>query len=325
MAPLVMTPVEAKTEPEPERELAEESLQEEKEETTGSLAASSQNPIADLISVPFQNNTTFGIDRPGLFDVSNGGLEDVLNFDTEKLEEIRQSIDPARRRRLRDELRDLRDDLRNYEDETLNVLNIQPVIPIRLSKDLTLVTRTIVPVVSKPTLRRGQIWGLGDINPTFFFVPRSLGAWTFGAGPSFLLPTATDQVLGTGKWSAGPAAVAVYTRGPWVAGALVSQIWSFAGDSQRGEVSSFLAQPFLNDNLPGGWYLTSSPILTANWQRDRDPWTIPLGGGFGRIFSLGGQPMSLALEGYGNVAGPPQAGDFTARLTFKLLFPTKGS
>jgi hypothetical protein len=187
------------------------------------------------------------------------------------------------------------------------------------------VTRTIVPVVSKPTVRRGQIWGLGDINPTFFFVPRSRGAWTFGVGPTFLLPTATDKVLGTGKWSAGPAAVAVYSRGPWVAGALMSQIWSFTGDEKRGEVSSFLAQPFLNYNLPGGWYLTSSPILTANWQRKRDPWTVPLGGGVGRIFSLGGQPMSLALEGYGNVAGPPQAGDFTARLTFKLLFPTKGS
>jgi hypothetical protein len=169
------------------------------------------------------------------------------------------------------------------------------------------------------------VGGLGDINPTFFFVPRSNGSWTFGAGPTFLLPTATDKVLGTGKWSAGPAAVAVYSRGPWVAGGLVSQVWSFAGDGDRGAVSSFLLQPFLNYNLPGGWYLTSSPILTANWQRQNDQWTIPLGGGIGRIFSLGGQPMSLALEGYGNVAGPPQAGDFTARLTFKLLFPTKGS
>ena len=133
-------------------------------------------------SVPFQNNTTFGIDRPELFDVSNGGLEDVVNFDSERLEEIRQSIDPARRRRVRDELLGLREDLRNYENETLNVLTIQPVIPFRLGKDLTLVTRTIVPVVSKPTLRRGPIWGLGDISPTFFFVSRSRGAWTQGAG-----------------------------------------------------------------------------------------------------------------------------------------------
>jgi len=316
---VVMPPAEPKTGPQPE--LAEDNPPKQQPEAGGSLAASSQNPIADLISVPFQNNTTFGIDRPGLFDLSNGGLEDNFNLDTEQLDRLRESLDPKQLRSLRD----LRDDVRNYENETQNVLNIQPVVPFKLTDDLTLVTRTIVPVVSKPTVRRGQIWGLGDINPTFFFVPRSRGAWTFGVGPTFLLPTATDRALGTGKWSAGPAAVAVYTRGPWVAGALMSQIWSFAGDSDRGEVSSFLAQPFLNYNLPGGWYLTSSPIITANWQRKEDQWTIPLGGGVGRLFSLGGQPMSLAVEGYGNVAGPPQAGDFTARVTFKLLFPTKGS
>jgi hypothetical protein len=286
------------------------------EEATESLAASSQNPIADLISIPFQNNTTFGLSRPGLFDLANGGLDDVFDFDAEDIKKIRQLQDSK-------QLRQLRDDLRNYDDETLNVLNIQPVVPFRLGDNLTLVTRTIVPVVSKPTIRQGQVWGLGDINPTFFVVPGSKGPWTIGVGPTFLLPTATDDVLGTGKWSAGPAAVAVYTRGPWVAGALVSQIWSFAGDGDRGSVSSFLAQPFLNYNLPGGWYLTSSPVITANWERSSDPWTVPLGGGVGRIFSLGGQPMSVALEGYANVVKPSGFGDFTARVTFKWLFPTK--
>ncbi|MFQ6538055.1 MULTISPECIES: hypothetical protein [Aphanothece] len=287
------------------------------EAETESLAASSQNPIADLISVPFQNNTTFGLNPPGVFDVSNGGLDDVFNFDAEQLRKLQRSLDPQK-------LRQLRKDLRNYDDETLNVLNIQPVIPIKLSDDLTLVTRTIVPVVSKPTVRQGQVWGLGDINPTFFVVPSTKGPWTVGVGPTVLLPTATNDVLGTGKWSAGPAAVAVYTRGPWVAGGLVSQIWSFAGEGDRGSVSSFLVQPFLNYNLPGGWYLTSSPVITANWERARDQWTVPLGGGVGRIFTVGGQPMSVALEGYGNVAKPSGFGDFTARVTFKLLFPKKG-
>ena len=318
--PLTQGPVLAEAIGEPAGDAAtpteQSSPEESSEAKTESLAASSQNPIADLISVPFQNNTTFGLNRPGLFDLSNGGLDDVFNFDSEQLRKLQRRLDPQ-------QLDQLRRDLRNYNDETLNVLNIQPVIPIKLSDDLTLVTRTIVPVVSKPTVRQGQVWGLGDINPTFFLVPSGKGPWTIGVGPTFLLPTATDEVLGTGKWSAGPAAVAVYTQGPWVAGGLVSQIWSFAGDGERGSVSSFLVQPFLNYNLPGGWYLTSSPLITANWERQRDQWTVPLGGGVGRIFTLGGQPMSVAVEGYGNVVKPSGFGDFTARVTFKLLFPSK--
>ena len=255
--------------------------------------------------------------KSSLEDLSNGGLEDFYDFDAEQLERLQQKINPKK-------LRGLRNDLRNYRNETLNVLNIQPVVPFKINDSLTLVTRTIVPIVSKPTIRQGQVWGLGDINPTFFFVPKSKGPWTIGAGPTFLLPTATDTVLGTRKWSAGPAAVAVYTRGPWVAGGLVSQIWSFAGDGDRSSVSSFLMQPFVNYNFGKGWFLTSSPVITANWQRSRDQWTVPLGGGIGRIFSVGSQPMSLAVEGYANVAKPSGFGDFTARLTFKLLFP-KGS
>ena len=287
------------------REDNQEEAEEEAEETEA-LASSSQNPIANLISVPFQNNTTFGLNRPGLFDVDfNGGLGDLFDFDSEQLEKISK----------------LGRKLDRYDDETLNILNIQPVIPFSLGEKLTVVTRTIVPVVSKPTVRYNQVWGLGDINPTFFLVPNTEGPWTVGLGPTMLLPTATDDVLGTGKWSAGPAAVAVYTKGPWVAGGLVSQIWSFAGDGDRGEVSSFLMQPFLNYNLPGGWYLTSSPIITANWQRNNDQWTVPIGGGVGRIFKIGTQPVSLALEGYGNAIAPKGFGDFTARMTFKLLFP----
>jgi hypothetical protein len=240
-----------------------------------SLAEEAQNPIANLISLPFQNNTTFGLGPNG--------------------------------------------------DRVLNVLNIQPVVPFALSKDLNLVTRTILPVVSQPAPNGSQRGGLGDLNPSFFFVPPPRGSWTLGLGPTVLLPTATDQTLGSGQWGAGPAGVAVYTKGAWVAGALVNQIWSFAGDRDRAAVSTFLVQPFVNYNLPGGWYLVSSPIITANWQRANDQWIVPVGGGFGRVFRLGRQPMNASLQAYANVIKPDGFGDVTVRAQIQFLFPKGGS
>lgn len=241
------------------------------EASEGDLAAASQNPIADLISVPFQNNTNFGV---GPFD------------------------------------------------RTQNVLNIQPVYPIDLSEDLLLVTRTIVPIVTQPDIDGGNhIWGLGDINPTFLLVPKTEGNLTWGVGPTFGLPTATDPQTGTGKWSVGPAGVFVVNSGPWVYGALASQFWSFAGDSDRPDVNQFVTQPFVNYNLPNGWYLVSSPIITANWNASAEKWTLPIGGGFGRVFNIGRQPVNAQTQFFWNAIAPEGAADFTLRFQLTLLFP----
>jgi hypothetical protein len=240
---------------------------------TEGLAEQAQNPIANLISVPFQNNTTLGMGPD--------------------------------------------------EDQTLNVLNIQPVVPFRLNDDLTLVTRTILPVVSQPAAEGSNSNGIGDLNPTFFFVPKLPGRWTVGFGPTLVLPTASRDELGSGQWGMGPAAVAVYTRGPWVAGGLINQIWSVAGDSERRSVNQLLLQPFVNFNLPNGWYLVSSPIITANWQASSDRWLVPIGGGVGRVFRVGSQPVNASLQAYANVAKPDQFGDVTIRAQVQLLFPSR--
>ena len=187
------------------------------------------------------------------------------------------------------------------------------MVPFSLSPDLTLVTRTILPVLSQPTATVNQN-GIGDLNPSFFFVPKARGAWTFGFGPTLVLPTASDSSLGRGKWSAGPAAVAVYSKGPWVAGALVNNIWSFAGNSDRSSVSAFLLQPFINYNLLNGWYLVTSPIITANWRAaSGDQWILPVGGGVGRLFRIGKQPINASLQAYANVVKPDLFGDVTIR------------
>jgi len=243
------------------------------EEETEELAKKAQNPIANLISVPFQNNTNFG-------------------------------VGPV--------------------DRTQNVLNIQPVIPVSISKDWLLITRTIVPVILQPVPPQGggSTFGLGDINPQFYFVPKTDSPITWGIGPTFVFPTATSQVLGQGKWSIGPAAVIVVISGPFVYGAVANNVWSFAGDGNRTNVSQLLFQPFINYNLDKGWYLVSSPILTANWEASGgDQWTVPLGGGFGRVFAIGKQRVNATLQAYWNVAKPNGGPDWSLRAQFQLLFP----
>lgn len=237
------------------------------------LRSQSQNPVANLISLPFQNNTDFGV---GQFD------------------------------------------------RTRNTLNIQPVIPSSLNDNLLLISRVILPVVYQPQLTSGgdDAFGLGDLNPTFFFSPKKFSNITWGAGPTFVIPTATDDILGTGKWSIGPSAVVVVTKENMVFGGLANQIFSFAGDSDRGDVSQFLLQPFFNYNLPNGWYLLSAPIITANWEAPSDDtWTVPIGGGLGRLFSIGKQPVNATLQGYWNAAKPEGGADWTLRTQVQLLFP----
>ena len=249
---------------------------------TASLAAAAQNPVADMISVPFQNNSYFG-------------------------------IGPNR--------------------QTANVLNIQPVIPFTIGR-WNIITRTILPVVYLPApidggipglpqnLPSGSTNGLGDINFTAFLSPASPGKLIWGIGPSIGLNTATSDFTGTGKWTAGPSLVLLTQPKPWTVGLLVRNLWSFAGQSNRDSVNSFLTQFFINYNLPGGWYLTSSPVITANWQAPAgERWTVPLGGGVGKIIRLGPIPLNLQVQGFGNVVAPENAPDWSLRFQAQLLFP----
>jgi hypothetical protein len=209
---------------------------------------------------------------------------------------------------------------------TQYVLNIQPVYPIRLNDDWNAITRTIAPVIHQVLLPTdyGRECGLDDVNFTAFLAPREPGKLLWGVGPSFEFPTATDEVLGTEKWSVGPSAVVLSMNGPWVYGGLIRQLWSFAGDGDRSHVNQMLLQPFVNYNLPDGWYLTSSPMITANWQADSDnQWTIPIGGGVGKILRLGKLPLNDSCQAYYNIESPRGGADWQLRLQVQFLFPKK--
>ncbi|KRE12306.1 neuromedin U [Bosea sp. Root483D1] len=203
-----------------------------------------------------------------------------------------------------------------------DVLNIQPVIPISLNEDWNLITRWIVPVISQPALSIGgeREFGLGNVNPSFFFSPKQpTGGLIWGVGPTVLLPTSTDKVFGKAVWGAGPGAVALTISGPWVIGGLVNHIWSF--DESR-TVSLTTIQPFVNYNFHGGWYLTTSPVITANWKaKSSDRWTLPIGGGFGRVFKIGEQAVNMQLAAYYNAVTPSGGSSWQVRTQVQFLFP----
>ena len=241
----------------------------------GELAKKTQNPVADLISVPIQNNFNF-----------NAGPY----------------------------------------NQTQTVINIQPVIPIHLSENFNLITRTILPVVDQPDpVSNTSQFGLGNLNTTLFLSPAKSKAVTWGVGPIFGFPTKTNDLLGSNTFSVGPSAVVVAMPKHWVIGAIANQQWSIGNAPPNQRVNAMLIQPFINYNLPDGWYLTSAPIITANWEafgnNSSDRWVIPIGGGFGKIVKTGGPPLNMNLQGYYNVVNPTQGSDWQLRFTVALLFP----
>ncbi|MGK7871025.1 hypothetical protein [Falsiroseomonas sp. E2-1-a20] len=164
-------------------------------------------------------------------------------------------------------------------------------------------------------------FGLGDINPTFFLSPSRPSAFTWGFGPTFSLPTATDRLLGSGKWAAGPAVVGLYQSGPWVVGALANNIWPFSGDQSQPEMNRLTVQPFINYNFDDGWYATSSPVVTADWNARGEKWTVPVGGGFGRLFRIGSQPVNAQAQAFYNAVRADEGPKWTARFQLQFLFP----
>jgi len=241
-------------------------------EPSKDLAKQSQNPVADLVSVPFQSNTNF-------------------------------STGPFNRPQ--------------------EILNIQPVVPMHLSADWNVISRTITPLMSQPNpVFDSNTNGIGDITQSLFLSPTNPGPLAWGVGPVFTIPSASDPILGMGKVLLGPTAVLVIMPGDWVIGVLANNQWSVGGNPLRPAVNTFLAQPFINYNMAHGWFLTTAPILNANWlAASGQQWTVPIGGGIGRVFKLGDQPVSAAIAGYYNVINPTGAPDWQLRASLALLFP----
>jgi len=209
------------------------------------------------------------------------------------------------------------------EERVFFNLNIQPVVPIPGEK-WNVITRTILPVNSAPKGETDSTFGLGDTLFQMFFSPVSSGNLTWGVGPVFSLPTASNpEALGTGKWSVGATGVLFYSRGKWTMGGVSSNIWSVAGDGDRDDVNFFTLQYFLNYNLGKGWAIGTAPVITANWEADSDNrWTIPWGLQVSKVTKIGKQPVNLLLGYYKNSERPDMGAESQVRFQLNFLFPT---
>ena len=254
----------------------------QEEKGGGDLRSAVQNPVSSLISLPFKFSFDMGAD--------NGDAQ---------------------------------------------IMNIQPVVPATVG-DWNLVSRALIPLANVDGAIRGpnnpspefgnsakdSASGLGDINYSLYFSPVKYDKVIWGVGPSINLPTATNDVLGSGKWSAGITGVALSQPDWGSMGFIGRQLWSVAGDSDRNYVNQTLIEPFVNYNLEDGWYLITDMILTANWQADSgNRWTIPVGGGAGKLLKIGGQAINTRLEAYYNVESPDGAPDWQVNFTWSFLFP----
>jgi len=205
------------------------------------------------------------------------------------------------------------------------LLNIQPVIPVSISSDWNMISRTILPVASQHEVApgTGSQTGLGDVTQSLFFSPKApaSGGWIWGAGPVLLLPTATDRLLGTGKWGAGPTFVVLRQQGAWTYGMLFNHIWSVGGQSNRTAVSSSFVQPFFSYNTPSAWTFTLQTESTYDWKHSQ--WSVPINMVAAKLMKFGHQPVQFLLGArYWDHATDNGPHGWAMRAGVVFLFPT---
>ncbi len=239
------------------------------------LAKALSNPVAALISVPFQLNYDSGYGADG--------------------------------------------------DGERWTLNIQPVIPVSISDDWNMISRTILPVIDQSgVVNDGSQSGIGDVVQSLFFSPKkpTAGGWIWGLGPAFMLPTATDNLLGSEKWSIGPTAVVLkQTDSGWTYGALVNHLVSVAGTDSRGDVNATFLQPFLSKGLGKGATATVNFEATYDWEAEQ--WNLPLNVTYSKVTKMGGQMVSFAGGARAYLDAPDGGPDWGLRFVVTLLYPKK--
>ena len=201
-------------------------------------------------------------------------------------------------------------------------LNLQPIVPFTLSKDWLLISRTVLPVVyQKDIADTSSQSGLSDTVQSFFLSPvkPTRGGWIWGAGLALLLPTATDDLLGSKKWGAGPTAVVLKQQNGWTYGALVNHVWSFAGESGRADVNATYLQPFVSYTLKRAMTFTLNTESTYDWENEQ--WTAPLNLMVQQLVKIGKQPVALTVGGRYYADKPDGGPDWGLRLAVILLFP----
>jgi hypothetical protein len=203
-------------------------------------------------------------------------------------------------------------------------LRLQPVVPFPVNDEWKVISRTILPFVWQQDigLRKSEQIGLGDAQQSFFFSPKhpSSSGILWGAGPIFLLPTGSDELLSAEKWGAGPTAVALRQQGPWTVGLLANHLWSFGGEDRRRDIDLTLLQPFVAYTTKKAWTFAVNTESSYDWVGNT--WIVPVNAIASKLVRFGQQPVSLGV-GLRYWANSPDNGPegFGIRFIVTFLFP----
>lgn len=244
--------------------------QEESNETDAAeLAKSTANPLANIISVPFQYNLNIGLGE---------------------------------------------------YDRAQNIINIMPVVPLKLNDKINLINRFIVPIIDQPDLTHesGSTFGIGDMNYSLFFTPAKTGKVIWGLGPAFNIPTRTSDLLGSPEFGIGPTFIVMTMPGNWAFGLTASNVWSY----ENSDLNSLFSQVFIVYTFPSALFVNFAPTITSNWNADDgEKWTIPLSFNLGKVKVFGKQPIKFILGGSYFAEKPTNGPDWQANFQMVLLFP----
>ena len=212
-------------------------------------------------------------------------------------------------------------------ERTQTVINIQPVLPVKIGENWNMINRIIIPVMIQPEItdESNSTAGLGSINYTAFFTPKPFGKTAIGFGLSLLIPTNSANALGDGQFAIGPSIVLFSGAGNWTFGFVAAQNWAYYSPNAADKHSSFFTQYFINYNLKKAWSIGTSPTITVNWNaEDEEKATVPFGLNVAKVTKFGKQPIRLALGYYYNAIVPTDgAKSGQIQFMFVLLFPKK--
>jgi hypothetical protein len=206
-------------------------------------------------------------------------------------------------------------------------VNVQPVVPISLNADWNVISRTILPIVDQNDIApgAGHQFGLGDTLQSLFVSPKmpGPGGIIWGVGPAMQFPTATDSLLGSGKFAAGPTGVVLWQTGGWTYGMLANHLWAYAGDNNRNYTSNTFLQPFVSYTTRDAWTFSLNTESTYNWVTEK--WSVPVNATVAKLIKFGDQPVQIGGGPRYWLASPDNAGpkNFGARFFVTFLFPKK--
>lgn len=252
-------------------------------ESAEQLGQKSQNPLADLVLIPFQNNITFN-------NTQNRGTGYLLNI---------QPVFPIKFKKF------------SIINRVVFGLGYMPGITAGGPE---------IPIGWEDDGQVDGTWGALDLNWTSFFTGKPIGSFSWGVGPSATFPTASDNRLGGGKWSLGPSAVFVWQPKKWTVDVIFRQLWSVGGNQSRPDVNQLYIQPLVAYNITKGWAFATMPVITVNWNfPEGNKALVPIGGGVNKLFFLGKLPVLSMFHYYHNIERPALAPSSELRIQFSMI------